>query len=136
MKNLKKNLTSSFQKKNNTTSWHKNNREDLHLVRSRSQPIRRVMNILESSVSDVEFDEGYSTAPDVSIQEAIETGIRCHEMLLRILDVLKLELTHQGGGATMSPTDLLHKIIGLASEYNLPEIREKALDCQEAGQRG
>jgi hypothetical protein len=94
------------------------------------------MNILESSVSDVGFNEGYSKTTDVCVQEAIEKGIRCHEMLLRILDVLKLELSHQGGGTTMSPTDLLHKITGLASEYNLPEIREKALDCQEAGQRG
>lgn len=93
------------------------------------------MNILESAASDIEVD-GYPKTSSESLQDALDRGWRCHQMLLRILDVLKLELSHHGGGASLSPIDLLHKITGLASEYNLPEIREKALDCQEAGQRG
>jgi hypothetical protein len=94
------------------------------------------MNILETSATEVAFcNEAYAKTNDACIQEAIEKGGRCQDMLLKILEVLKYEINHHGEGSAMSPTDLLYKIIGLASEYDLPEIREKALDYQEGRSR-
>lgn len=52
---------------------------------------------------------------------------RALAMLHRLVDAIKQEATHEGVGG-MSPADLLNKIVGLAHEYNLPEIREKALE--------
>jgi hypothetical protein len=78
------------------------------------------------------FVEYQPSEPTSSVQEALERGERCYEMLVKILDVLKTEVGHRGAGSAMSPNDLLYKIIGLAHEYNLPDIREKALAYQES----
>lgn len=69
-------------------------------------------------------------------QEDIEAGARALQMLRKIMEVLKTEVEHEGAGPAMSPSDLLHKIIGLAQQYDLPEIREMALAYQEGGRRG
>jgi len=61
---------------------------------------------------------------------------RCGALVLRILDVLKEEVQHEGHCIPMTAKDLLNKIVGLATELQLPDIREKALDYHEAGQRG
>jgi len=70
---------------------------------------------------------------DASIQEALERGNRAYGMLIKILDHLKTEVSYEKSGGTMSAADFFNKIIGLAHEYDLPEIREKALEYQEAG---
>lgn len=75
-----------------------------------------------------------SQQPDANLQDALETGGRAYEMLFKLLDVLKIEMQHTGAGESMSPREFLYKIIGMAHEYNLPELREKALAYQELGQ--
>lgn len=71
-----------------------------------------------------------------NMQSALSANERAYEMLIKIVDVLKTEVEHEGIGASMTPSDLLNKIVGLAHEYDLPKVREKALDCQEGGRRG
>jgi len=71
--------------------------------------------------------------PDTSIQDALRSGDRAYGMLIRILEHLKTEVSHEGAGGSMSAVDFFNKIIGLAHEYDLPEIREMALDYQKAG---
>lgn len=68
-----------------------------------------------------------------SVQQALEQGERAYGMLIKILDYLKTEVEYEKAGGTTSPSDFMNKIVGLAHEYDLPEIRERALGYQEAG---
>jgi hypothetical protein len=65
--------------------------------------------------------------------EALEARSRAYDMLIKVLDYLKTEVEYEKAGGTTSPSDFMNKIIGLAHEYDLPEIRERALGYQEAG---
>lgn len=71
--------------------------------------------------------------PDTSIQDALRSGDRAYGMLIKILEYVKTEVSHEKSGGSMSASDFCNKIIGLAHEYDLPEIREMALGYQEAG---
>lgn len=68
--------------------------------------------------------------------EVNAVGERCHAMIIRLLEFLKVEVEHEGAGTPINANDFLNKVIGLAHEYDLPGIREKAFECQQAGQRG
>jgi hypothetical protein len=72
-------------------------------------------------------------APTTDLQSALKSGDRAYGMLIRILEYLKTEVSHEGAGGGLSASEFLNKIIGLAHEYDLPEIREMALGYQEAG---
>lgn len=68
-----------------------------------------------------------------TLKGAAQRGERCEEMLHKILEVLKLEVEHHGMSSPMTPEDMLNKMVGLSHEFDLPNIREKALDYQKAG---
>lgn len=86
----------------------------------------------EASTSIFEYPQTQPT----NIQDALIKGERAYTMLLKILEFVKVEVQHEGAGTDMAPSDFLNKIIGLAYEYGLTELRENALACQEAGRRG
>jgi hypothetical protein len=75
--------------------------------------------------------EDPSTADLNALQGALKRGERSYEMLMKILDVMKAEVEHRGMSTPMTPEDMLNKMVGLAHEFDLPEIREKALDYQK-----
>ena len=77
--------------------------------------------------------EGPNASDLNSLQGAALRGGRCEEMLHKILEVLKLEVEHRGLSSPMTPEDMLNKMVGLSHEFDLPNIREKALDYQKAG---
>lgn len=88
----------------------------------------------EASTSIFEYNNPITES--TNIQDALEKGERAYAMLFKILEFVKVEVQHEGAGTDMSPSDFLNKIIGLAYEYGLNELRENALACQEAGRRG
>jgi hypothetical protein len=53
--------------------------------------------------------------------------INSKTLLLKIVDILKADVDHEGTDAVMKPSDLLNRIVGLSSELGLEEIRERAL---------
>lgn len=66
-----------------------------------------------------------SQSSGTSIQEAIEVGDKCHELLCAIVDFLKKEKEHEGTTSVASPSEILDRIFGLAS--SLPDIKERIL---------
>lgn len=50
------------------------------------------------------------------------------ELLEKLIEFLKREKQNEGTASATSPTELLHKIIGLASDMGLEDIKERALD--------
>jgi hypothetical protein len=49
-------------------------------------------------------------------------------VLEKLVDILKTESASEGVCGAATPTDLLHKLIGMASDAGLDDIKERIID--------
>jgi len=49
------------------------------------------------------------------------------DLLYKIIEVLQQERSHEGTTAVISPTELLDKIMGISSEMQLQDVKDKII---------
>jgi hypothetical protein len=60
-----------------------------------------------------------------NIASALELGDKCYSLVCDIVDFLRKEKEHEGTSSVATPSEMLDRIFGMASE--IPEIRERIL---------
>lgn len=78
-------------------------------------------------VDEINIDDHRQALADKAehIANALELGDRCFSLVCDIVDFLRKEKDHEGTPSVASPSELLDRIFGMASE--IPEIRERIL---------
>jgi hypothetical protein len=80
------------------------------------------MKVNEINSDDIRLEIDHKAE---TIANALDLGVKSYDLVCSIVDFLRKEKEHEGTSSVATPSEMLDRIFGMASE--IPEIRERIL---------